>query len=73
MLDRPHFRVSLMQIVALADNGHSRIENEPSAGPKELPLRVAAFSDGLYVMRATEVNADLLYPEGVISWQYRTG
>jgi hypothetical protein len=60
VLDRPHFRVSLMQIDALADNGHSRVENERSAAPMELPVRVAAFSDGLYVMRATEVNADLL-------------
>ena len=60
VLDRPHFRVSLMQIDALADNGHSRVENEHSAAPLELPVRVAAFSDGLYVMRATEINADLL-------------
>jgi hypothetical protein len=60
VLDRPHFRVLLMQIDALADNGHSRIENEPSAAPKALPVRVAPFSDGLYVMRATENNADLL-------------
>jgi hypothetical protein len=60
VLDRPHFRVLLMQIDALADNGHSRIENEPSAAPMELPVRVAVFSDGVYVMRATENNADLL-------------
>jgi hypothetical protein len=60
VLDRPHFRVLLMQIDALADNGHSRIENEPSADPMELPVRVVTFSDGLYVMRATENNAELL-------------
>jgi hypothetical protein len=60
VLDRPHFRVALLQIDALADNGHSRVENEPSARPKELPVRVAAFSDGFYIMRATESNADLL-------------
>lgn len=60
VLDRPHLRVSLMQIDALADNGHSRVENEPRAAPMELPVRVAAFSDGLFVMRATENNADLL-------------
>jgi hypothetical protein len=60
VLDRPHFRVALMQIDALADNGHSRIENDPSAAPTELPVRVVAFSDGLYVMRATEEHADLL-------------
>ena len=60
VLDGPHFRVSLMQIEALADNGHSRIENESGAPPFELPVRVAAFSDGLYIMRASETNADLL-------------
>jgi hypothetical protein len=60
ILDRPHFRVLLMQIDALADNGHSRVENELSAAPIDLPVRVVAFSDGLYVMRATEKNGDLL-------------
>lgn len=60
VLDRPHLRVQLMQIDALADNGHSRVETEPSAVPSELPVRVLAFSDGLYVVRATENNADLL-------------
>ncbi len=60
VFDRPHFRVVLMQTDALADNGHSRVENEPSAARIELPVRVAAFSDGVYVMRATENNADLL-------------
>jgi hypothetical protein len=60
VLDRPHFRVALMRIVALADNGHSRIEHERSAAPLGLPVRVAAFSGGIHIMRATEVNADLL-------------
>jgi hypothetical protein len=60
VLDRPHFRVALMQIDALADNGHSRVENERRAAPLELPVRVADFSDGVYIMRATEINADLL-------------
>jgi hypothetical protein len=60
VLDPPHFRVLVMQIDALADNGHSRIESEPSAAAIELPVRVAAFSDGLYVMRATDSNAELL-------------
>ncbi|MGC2031065.1 MAG: hypothetical protein WA642_13690 [Steroidobacteraceae bacterium] len=49
-----------MQIDALADNGHSRIESEGRAAHLELPVRLAAFSDGLYIMRATEINADLL-------------
>ena len=60
VFDRPHFRVLLMQIDALADNGHSRIENEPGAAATEFPVRVVVFSDGVYVMRATESNADLL-------------
>jgi hypothetical protein len=60
VLDAPHFRVLLMQIDALADNGHSRVEREPQAAPSELPVRVVGFSDGLYVMRATTSNADLL-------------
>jgi hypothetical protein len=60
LLDRPHFRVLLMQIDALADNGHSRVEDGTGAAPMELPVRVVDFSDGLYVMRATESNAELL-------------
>ena len=60
VLDRPHFAVSLMQIDALADNGHSRVEYEHGAAPLELPVRVSAFADGLYIMRATDKNADLL-------------
>jgi hypothetical protein len=60
VLDRPHFRVSLMQIDALADNGHSRVESAPGDAPLELPVRVAAFSDGLYIVRSTQINADLL-------------
>jgi hypothetical protein len=60
VLDRPHFRVSLMQIDALADNGHSRVEYARGAARLELPVRVSAFADGLYIMRASELNADLL-------------
>jgi len=59
-LDRPHFRVALMQIDALANNGHSKVGYDDAANPRELPVRVAIFSDGLYVMRATVENADLL-------------
>src|SRR5579871_3757785 len=31
VIDRPHFRVALMQIDALADNGHSRVESKRDA------------------------------------------
>jgi len=59
-MDKAHFRTSLMLIDALADNGHSRVENDGRASSPELPIRVAAFSDGLYIMRATDASADLL-------------
>ena len=47
-----------MQIVALADNGHSTIENSGTPARLELPVRLAAFSDGLYCMarlRSTQI------------------
>jgi hypothetical protein len=56
-LDPDHFRVALMKIVALADNGHTRIDASKS---RQLPVRVAVFSDGLYVMRATPAYSALL-------------
>jgi hypothetical protein len=58
--DRPHFRVALMQIDALADNGHSRVEGEDSAGARGPPFRVDALADGLYIMRAAKDHLDLL-------------
>jgi hypothetical protein len=59
-LDHAHFRVALMQIESLADNGHSKVSYDPGATPRELPVRVAIFSDGLYVMRAAGDGLDLL-------------
>jgi hypothetical protein len=59
-LDRPHFRVALMKILGLADNGHTRLDPGPGASPKMLPVRVTLFSDGLYVMRTTDANSALL-------------
>jgi hypothetical protein len=60
VLDHEHLRVALMQIMALADNGHSRLGYDPEAAPRQLPVRVALFPDGVYVMRATTVAANLL-------------
>jgi hypothetical protein len=60
VFDAPHFRISLMRIDALSDNGHSRVEDDGHARSLELPIHVAAFSDGLYIMRAKEGYADLL-------------
>ncbi len=59
-LDPAHLRVALMQITALADNGHSRLGYDTGAEPDELPVRVALFADELYVMRASDEAADLL-------------
>lgn len=60
VLDGAHFRGALMEIDALADNGHSEVSNDHEGSPQELPIRVAEFPEGLFVMRATEPNADLL-------------
>lgn len=60
VIPRPNFRVELMEIAALADNGHTRLDNDSSANPMELPVRVAAFSDGIYVLHARKAYADLL-------------
>ena len=59
-LEHEHLRIALMQIVALADNGHSKLGYDPEAAPRELPVRVGVFADGMYVMRATTEAADLL-------------
>ena len=60
VIPRPNFRVALMEIAALADNGHTRLDSDSDADPMELPVRVAAFSDGIYVLHATKAYADLL-------------
>jgi hypothetical protein len=60
VLPRPSFRVALMRIAALSDNGHTSMGADPAARPMELPARVAGFSDGIYVMHATKPYTDLL-------------
>ena len=60
VLPRPNFRVALMEIAALADNGHTRVDSDSGADPMELPIRVAAFSDGIYVMHAAQAYTALL-------------
>jgi hypothetical protein len=60
VLDRPHFRVALMRILALADNGHTHLYAGSGANSRRLPVRVAVFADGLYVVRATDAAAALL-------------
>ena len=60
VLTRPAFRVALMEVAALSDNGHTGMATGPGAGAMELPVRVAGFSDGIYVTHATKPYADLL-------------
>jgi hypothetical protein len=59
-LDRAHFRVALLRITALADNGHTSLYSRKPIRPLMLPIRFSDFSDGLYVMRVRRENADLL-------------
>ena len=51
---------ALMQLMGLADNGHSRMEPLADQGTLLLPLRVTAFAEGFYVMRAAAPYADML-------------
>lgn len=60
VLDRGQFRVALFRIAALADNGHTSLGSKMPTRAKILPIRLSAFSDGLYVMRVEKTNADLL-------------
>ncbi|MBV9992627.1 MAG: hypothetical protein JOZ72_15210 [Alphaproteobacteria bacterium] len=60
VLDRGHLRVALMRITALADNGHTSLHSKKPTRPAILPIRLAAFSDGIFVMRTAPGNADLL-------------
>lgn len=53
-------QVALMQVMASADNGHSRMDPTAERGTLVLPLRVTSFAGGFYVMRATAPYRDML-------------
>jgi hypothetical protein len=59
-LDSGRFHVALMRITALADNGHTGLDDDKDNRPNCVPLRVMWFADGLYVLRAKSAYADLL-------------
>lgn len=59
-LPPPELHVALMQVMAMADNGHSRMGATADEGTLILPLRVTLFAEGLYVMRAAAPYRDLL-------------
>jgi len=50
-VDSAHFRVALMEILALADNGHTRLDIRDGAHPKQLPVRVGVFAERLATLR----------------------
>jgi hypothetical protein len=55
------FMVQLMQISALADNGHTHVRLlGPGRVPNLVPVRVTRFAEGLYVMRAKTPYKDML-------------
>jgi hypothetical protein len=56
----PKLHVALMQVMALADNGHSRVGATAAEGTLILPLRVTSFAEGFYVMRAAAPYSDML-------------
>jgi hypothetical protein len=58
-LDIARFRVALMRITALADNGHTELDDGGRC-QNYVPARVTLFADGLYVLRANSAYADLL-------------
>lgn len=60
-LSRQALHVALMKIMALADNGHTQVSIVPSGAQVDfLPVRLTAFADGIYVMRATSDYRELL-------------
>lgn len=57
----PKLQIALMQIIALADNGHSRVDAIRDKGTLWAePVRVTRFAEGFYVMRATAPYRDML-------------
>lgn len=60
-LPQQKLHVALMQIMTLADNGHTKMRAAVE-GRKVLmaPLRIASFTEGFYVMRAKAPDRDML-------------
>ena len=59
-LPSSQLQVALMQVMASADNGHSRMRPIADHGTLILPVRVTRFAEGFYVMRATAPYRDML-------------
>jgi hypothetical protein len=52
--------VALMQVMASADNGHTRMRPLADQGTLLLPIRVTRFAEGFFVMRAKTPYRDML-------------
>ncbi len=63
VLPPPKFRLALMRIAAMADNGHTGAFAAPSGRPNAAPIRLHEFADGVRVLRADAADADLLGAE----------
>lgn len=61
-LDPDHLRIMLLEIAALADNGHTGLhsDHERNGLPRLLPVRLSEFADGFHVMQTDPADADLL-------------
>lgn len=59
-LPSPKLHVALMQLMALADNGHSHVGSMSDEGTRIVPLRVTRFAEGYYVTRAAPAYRDML-------------
>ncbi len=59
-LPSPKLQVALMQVMALANNGHSRMGATAGEGTLILPIRVTRFAEGFYVTRAAAPYRDML-------------
>jgi len=60
VLPSAKLHVALMQVMALADNGHSRMRPVALQDTLLLPVRVTRFAEGFYVMRAAPAHRALL-------------
>jgi hypothetical protein len=59
-LPSPTLHVALMQVMALTDNGHSRMDATADQGALIVPLRVTRFAEGFYVTRAAATYREML-------------
>jgi len=59
-LPSPTLHVALMQVMALADNGHSRMDAMAEQGALIVPLRLTRFAEGFYVTRAATTYREML-------------